>query len=983
MAPWDPPESREHEDQAELKAIRETLDPEAETESPVLPGTPDQPDHPGPLGWEEARWVPVAPLAPPDLLAHKVSKVTPERLESLDQLDLPALVAPSDPQENQEAMVKLVNLARVVSVDLLDLREPVDSLELLDFLGLKDTEVTLVWMEPRERAVLPELRVRVDPLERTAPLDPWDPVVCPAREGVPEQPDLLRAGTQLSSTLCSGGLGLSSPPPCVQEGWDSALLHPVFRRAGTQLSSTLCSGGLGSQLSSTLCSGGLGLSSPPACVQEGGDSALLQTVFSLSDCWDVLVLLDLLVLPVSQDPLDPRERRAPQEPVELRALRGPAVRLAPQDPPDQLEPLATLVLMVFPGAKDLLAVLVLPEHQVSPDPVAPPDLRERQDPSGPRASLETPVSRDSRERLDPKESSAPWDPKVAQDLQEKRASEEPEESPALPDHSDPPEREEHLVTVVSQVKMVLLALRGLQGTAVCLGLQGPREAPGTPVAPESLVFPAPGVLLAVLVMLVPKAKLALLVPLVRTVAPAHPDPWGPEDSLESWGSQDPRELTVCLEKMERLEHLDPTALLDLLEREESKDSPDPPVSRVFPDLQAPQESQANLASRVLMERPEFLGLLDPEASVVSLERGVVLDPRVFRDPADFLVPPELMDPREPSGQLVLSEARDPPACRECPEREEQGASPVPRETEVTMERRDLRDLLARMVQGVKPDPLDHPVLVVHVALLVTAERLALQALLVSPDPLAQMVSLVSRERWVRVDRRERPVPLAPRGPLEPPDLMALPVCLDLKEHVVLRERPVLLVSPAPQDELDLLAPTVTLELPAPLVLPVKTVPRVFVGTVAPQDGRETLGSEEPLAPRERRESLARTELLVPMGLSDPRVLLEAVVSLVCRVSVEREASLDCLGLLESLGPLESLAERVTLEPTDPLAETDLWESRESVVTPAPSGPLELGALPVPPAPSDRWASRATAESLVLKDPPARPDPPEHEGWLVP
>ena len=36
---------------------------------------------------------------------------------------------------------------------------------------------------------------------------------------------------------------------------------------------------------------------------------------------------------------------------------------------------------------------------------------------------------------------------------------------------------------------------------------------------------------------------------------------------------------------------------------------------------------------------------------------------------------------------------------------------------------------------------------------------------------AQMVSLVSRERWVRVDRRERPVPLAPRGPLEPPDLM--------------------------------------------------------------------------------------------------------------------------------------------------------------------------------------------------------------------
>ena len=35
---------------------------------------------------------------------------------------------------------------------------------------------------------------------------------------------------------------------------------------------------------------------------------------------------------------------------------------------------------------------------------------------------------------------------------------------------------------------------------------------------------------------------------------------------------------------------------------------------------------------------------------------------------------------------------------------------------------------------------------------------------------AQMVSLVSRERWVRVDRRERPVALAPRDPLGHPDL---------------------------------------------------------------------------------------------------------------------------------------------------------------------------------------------------------------------
>ena len=37
--------------------------------------------------------------------------------------------------------------------------------------------------------------------------------------------------------------------------------------------------------------------------------------------------------------------------------------------------------------------------------------------------------------------------------------------------------------------------------------------------------------------------------------------------------------------------------------------------------------------------------------------------------------------RELSGQLVLSEARDPPACRACPEREELVASPELRETE--------------------------------------------------------------------------------------------------------------------------------------------------------------------------------------------------------------------------------------------------------------------------------------------------------------
>lgn len=53
----------------------------------------------------------------------------------MDHLDLP---------ENQEVMVNLANLANLVSVDRQGLRELVDSLELLDFLASKGTEVTLV-----------------------------------------------------------------------------------------------------------------------------------------------------------------------------------------------------------------------------------------------------------------------------------------------------------------------------------------------------------------------------------------------------------------------------------------------------------------------------------------------------------------------------------------------------------------------------------------------------------------------------------------------------------------------------------------------------------------------------------------------------------------------------------------------------------------------------------------------------------------------
>lgn len=133
----------------------------------------------------------MVPLALLEPLAHKVSKVTLERLESLAQLDLWDLVAPLGLLENQEVMVMLASLERLVSVELLDLRELVDSLALLAFPESKDTEGTLVWMAQKERAALQEQRVRVDLLVRMEPLDPWDPVVCLVREDVPGRLVLL------------------------------------------------------------------------------------------------------------------------------------------------------------------------------------------------------------------------------------------------------------------------------------------------------------------------------------------------------------------------------------------------------------------------------------------------------------------------------------------------------------------------------------------------------------------------------------------------------------------------------------------------------------------------------------------------------------------------------------------------------------------------------------------------------------------------
>ncbi|KAI1899987.1 hypothetical protein AGOR_G00067580 [Albula goreensis] len=148
--------------------------------------------------------------------------------------------------------------------------------------------------------------------------------------------------------------------------------------------------------------------------------------------------------------------------------------------------------------------------------------------------------------------------------------------------------------------------------------------------------------------------------------------------------------------MVRLELEDPLALLVLLGREESKDSPDPPASRVCPDPQAPLVREVNPVTRVFLVRLEQLVLLDPEASVVSLAREEELGPRACRDPAAFPELQELTDPRELSAQAAVLELRVLPVFRACLVREELPEFPDPRVTEVTMERKDQRVLLAKM-----------------------------------------------------------------------------------------------------------------------------------------------------------------------------------------------------------------------------------------------------------------------------------------------
>jgi len=391
----------------------------------------------------------VAPLDQLELLAHKVSKVTLERRESLAQPELWDPVDPQDLVASQEVMVKLANRARQESVAQQDLKELVDSLELLVSLESKDTEVTLVWTEPRERQELLGPRVRAELPGRMEHLDQWAHVVCLAREDVPELLDLLAP--------------------------EETMVYPAL-----------------------------------------------------------LVLQDLLALlehPVSQDPQELREKLVPPVPVVLRAHKDLAERLEPQDPRDPPELVAILELMASLEPKDLLvllASLVPPDSQAHVDH---PGLREQLDLLGPRDRAETPVCLGSKAKLDRRESLALPVPKVPQAQLERRAKEAPEESLVLLDPLDPLEREELPVTVVSLVKMVLLELREPLVTGVFLALLDPRVLAVIQVAQENLASLEPEVSPAVLEMLVPKAKLDLVVLLVRMVGRALLGPREPEVSL--------------------------------------------------------------------------------------------------------------------------------------------------------------------------------------------------------------------------------------------------------------------------------------------------------------------------------------------------------------------------------------------------------------------------------------------------------------------
>lgn len=275
--------------------------------------------------------------------------------------------------------------------------------------------------------------------------------------------------------------------------------------------------------------------------------------------------------------------------------------------------------------------------------------------------------------------------------------------------------------------------------------------------------------------------------------------------------------------------------------------------------------------------------------------------------------------------------------------------------------------LATRASLVLLDPLDP---LVHVAPLVSEERLELQDLLALPVPLVPMVSLALRVRLETTDPRETPVSLALLDPPELPDLRVPSVLQELKELVVLQVLLVQLVSLVLLAESDLQAPLVTVAPLAPQGLVERTDRRVTVVTPALLVALVRWDLLELQGLLERRVRPVVTVLLALQVFPDPRVLLDLVVLWVCP---DREASAVSP---VSLAHLESQANRDLVAPAESVAPLDPWDPLDWLV------PLVNPDVREPPARRDRLDvtdppdPKETAVRRALLGLPVHLDPPE-------
>lgn len=276
-----------------------------------------------------------------------------------------------------------------------------------------------------------------------------------------------------------------------------------------------------------------------------GATTVNQALQGLRVPWVLLAALASLELPV------PRVKLAPPVRVVLKALKVLAVNLALLGPPGRRVPLATPEPMEFLEPKDLLVLLALLVLPASLGPGVLPALKGQLVLWARKVRRVSLVLLASKANKAPREKLALRAPREPLVLLVKKAKEEPAESLAVLGPSAPLEKEGLPATVVSLVRMVWPVPREPPESEGPAALLDPREPTVTLAAPESLAFLELGVSLAVLVMLVLKAKLVLLEPLVKTVALGLQVLRGLVGSLVSWVSLAPKVPMASLGKLVR------------------------------------------------------------------------------------------------------------------------------------------------------------------------------------------------------------------------------------------------------------------------------------------------------------------------------------------------------------------------------------------------------------------------------------------------